>query len=264
MEKDIKEVKYFPEQELNALDDGCASHLVPARIHLIAFNYNSIDFVDGFFKSINDQILDRFDLTIINLKGSDDGSWERIKGWKPRPGIVLRLSKDMFSNHFMALNNAAMITLSRNKEAYLCPVNISDRLTRSALKLMWWHSMSAPKVDVFYPNFKIVDDKDHKNIIGYQNWPEYSHKALLKENFCGCSPLIKGSTFIEANSYDENLMYTSDYDLFLRLALDGKEFKLIEEVIGSHYEGETPTLMLKIYNEETEYIQQMHTPLGYE
>ena len=208
-------------ESIEEQSDECSLNYVPATIHLIAFNYNSMDFLDGFFKSINEQTLDRFDLTIINYTGSNDGSWEKIKSWVPR-------------------------------------------LSKSGLKLMWWNTMNFPNVDVFYPNFKIVDDKDHQNIIGYHNWPEYSHKALLKENFCGCSPLIKGITFFEADLYDESLMYTSDYDLFLRLALDDKKFKLIEEVIGSHYEGKTPDTILKRYNEEVESIQQLHNPFSYE
>ena len=218
---------------------------IPASIHLIAFNYNSMDFLEGFVKSLEDQDLDRFDITFINMSGTNDGSWEKIKNWVPRPGIVSRKGKDSKNSPFDALNTAAAITLSKNPEAYICPINISDRFTKFGLNFMWLLTQRNPKVDVFYPNFKIVDDKEHKNI-------------------CGCSPLIKGSAFVEANSYNSEYKYTADYDLFLRMALDGKKFQLIEEVIGSHYEGNTPIEIVTKYNEELTYLRQLHSPYKYE
>jgi len=237
---------------------------IPASIHLIAFNYNSMDFLEGFVKSLEDQDLDRFDITFINMSGTNDGSWEKIKNWVPRPGIVSRKGKESKNSPFDALNTAAAITLSKNPEAYICPINISDRFTKFGLNFMWLLTQRSPKVDVFYPNFKIVDDKEYKNIVGYQNWPEYSHENLLIENMCGCSPLIKGSAFVEANSYNPEYKYTADYDLFLRMALDGKKFQLVEEVIGSHYEGDTPIEIVTKYNEELTYLRQLHTPYKYE
>ena len=236
----------------------------PAKIHLIAFNYNSMEFLEPFAKSLEDQDLDRFDITFVNIKGTNDGSWEKIGKWVPRPGIVVRKGKENRNSAFIALNTAAMITLSKNPEAYICPVNISDRFTKSGLKLMLWNIENNPDVDVFYSNFKIVDDKEHKNIVGYQNWPKYSHENLLIENMCGCSPVIKGSAFIEADYYNLGLIYTADYDLFLRMALDDKKFKLVEEVIGSHYEGDTPIEIVTKYNEELTYLRQLHTPYKYE
>lgn len=241
----------------------------PATIHLLAVNNNSIDFIDGFLKSLDDQTLTRFDVTIVNRK-STDGSWEKIDSWRPRGGIVLRkkaggcVGPYEDDNMFSYINMAALMSLSKNEKAYICPINISDRLTTAALKIMRFYAADFEDVDVFYPNFKIVDDKEYNNIIGYQNWPEYSYENLLKENLCECAPLIRGKTFIEAASYDTEFKYAANYDLFLRLSSAGAKFKLIEEVIGSHYEVLQSPEILAESNEEIDYVRQLHMPISYD
>jgi len=244
-------------------EEGC--DYPDAAIQLLIPNYNSIDFIDGFLKSLGEQTLRRFDVTFLKIKGSTDESWDRIGTWSVREGVVLRRGRAEFRTIFGALNMAANMALSKNENAYICPVNISDRFTKAGLQTLADYAERQPDVDVFYPNFKIVNDKEHKNIVGYQNWPEYTHKNLLQENICGCSPLIKGRTFLEAESYwDQEYKYAADYDLYLRLALDNKKFQLIKEVVGSHYEGEMPTELLESYNKEIEEIQTMHTPFSFQ
>jgi glycosyltransferase involved in cell wall biosynthesis len=230
---------------------------IPAVFHLIAFNYNSIEFVDDFLESISKQTLERFDTFIIDL-GSTDGSWEKINKWKPRTGIVSRTMQRKDLTPFSALNTAAHISVSLNNRSYLCPINVSDRLSPGALRNYFSYAERNPEVDLFYANFKIVDDKKHKNVIGYQNWPEYSHEGLAEENFCGCSPLIKGMSFINAGMYPTYNGYVADYSLYLKMSEDELNFFRIEEVIGSHYEGVTSPNVYDQYNKELEELQGLY------
>jgi len=228
---------------------------LPAVFHLVVFNYNSIDFVDDFLESIHNQTLARFDIFLVDL-GSTDGSWDKLKKWVPRAGIVSRTMKAEGFNPFDAINKACYVINTLQPRAYMCPVNISDRLTPGALRNYFSYAQREPHVDLFYANFKIVDDKKHENVIGYQNWPEYSLVALLNENLCGCSPMIKLKSFIDMGLYDSAFTYTADYALYLKMSAHNLNFYRIEEVIGSHYEGVTLPLVLDEYNDQVVKLQE--------
>ena len=91
-------------------DQEDANTYLPASIQLVAFSYNSKDFVEGFLDSLVKQALYRFDICIIDL-GSTDGSWEMLKDWELRPGIVFRQHQATGLSPFDALNKASYISL---------------------------------------------------------------------------------------------------------------------------------------------------------
>jgi glycosyltransferase involved in cell wall biosynthesis len=238
------------------LTEKNATTLLPAKVQLIAFSYNNIDFIDGFFESLTNQTLVRFDLTIVDL-GSTDGTWEKIKKYVPRPGILFRWFQEPLTP-FQALNRAAYINHIMYADGWVCPVNISDRLTRGALRNYLAYADKFPDVDLFYGNFKLVDDKEHANIIGYQNWPEYSKKALIEENFCGCSPLIKNQSFLDLGMYNIRGGYVADHELYIKMAEEDLTFFRVEEVIGSHYEPEGDPKLMAEYEKQSEDLKELH------
>jgi len=230
--------------------------IYPAKIQVVAFSYNNIDFIDGFFESLNNQTLVRFDITILDL-GSTDGTWDKLEKYVPRPGMLFRWQKEKMTP-FQALNHGVGINFIKNSKGWVCPVNISDRLTPGALRNYLAYVDKFPDVDLFYGNFKIVDDKEHANIIGYQNWPEYSKKALIEENFCGCSPLIKSESFMNMGMYNIRMGYVADHELYIRMAEEEYTFHRVEEVIGSHYEPEIDPRSSEEYEKQSENLKELY------
>lgn len=234
----------------------------PAKIQLISFCYNNIDILEGFFKSLTDQTLARFDICIIDL-GSTDGSYEFIDEWMPRPGIVIRHQRFKNLSPFAAYNKAVLINLSKNEKGWICPINICDRFSPGALKTYLGYTEVYPEADIFYGNFKIVNDKEYKNIVGLQDWPEYSREALIEDNFCGCSPLIKGSNIVELGGYDVNMGYVADHELYIKMAEEEKVFHRVEEVIGKHYEEDESEFddarkkMTELFKKQSEYLKEL-------
>tara|TARA_Y100000296_G_scaffold84458_1_gene117848 strand:+ start:122 stop:943 length:822 start_codon:yes stop_codon:yes gene_type:complete len=245
------------------------SVLLPAKIQLIAFCYNNMEFLEGFFESLVNQTLGRFDICIIDI-GSTDGSYEFIDKWVPtRPGIVIRQQRANKLSPFAAYNKATLINLIKNEEGWICPVNIGDRFSPGALKTYLGYLETFPDTDIFYGNFRIVNDKEHKNIVGLQDWPEYSREALIENNFCGCSPLIKGKTLVELGGFDVNMGYVADHELYIRMAEEDKKFHRVEEVIGKHYEedekdfNEEQKKLTELFKKQTEDLKELRRSPSY-
>ena len=248
--------------DTSAVTKDNISSYFPAKIQLIAFCYNNIELLEGFFESLTKQTLSRFDICIVDL-GSTDGSYELIEDWMPRPGIVSRQMQKKGVSPFAAYNEATLINLSKNSDGWICPVNVGDRFSPGALRTYLGYTDTFPNTDVFYGNFKIVNDKEYKNIVGLQDWPEYSRAALIEENFCGCSPLIKGSSIVELGGFDVNMGYVADHDLYTRMAEEDKIFHRVEEVIGKHYEEDEESYdegrktITELFKKQTEDLREL-------
>ncbi|MCB0353687.1 MAG: glycosyltransferase family 2 protein [Bdellovibrionales bacterium] len=84
--------------------------------------------------------------------------------------------------------------------------------------------------DFVYSNFLLVDDA-HRILLEYR-LPEFDFRTSLADWYrLGCSYLLSSARYREAGGFDDNYRVANDYDLFLRVAMQGGRFKHIEDFL---------------------------------
>lgn len=200
-------------------------------ITVICSTYNSARWIDGYLQSMNQQLLKYFDIIFVDAN-SDDGSLDIIKNFEFREGIETEIVEYAEK---IPIYEAWNIAISRAKTPYVINVNTDDRLFPAGLISYLNYALAAPSGDIFYSSYVQCGDPEHKQVTGFFYTPEHAHDLLLQFCYGGPFPMLKRQTIIEEGMFDPNYDISGDYEMWLRLSKNGKNFVRIPECLGTYY-----------------------------
>lgn len=201
------------------------------KISIICSNYNSDRWINEYLEYVNYQKDSNFDIVFIDAK-STDNSLKAIKDYNFRKGInkiVIELESRI------GIYAAWNIGIKAAKTPYVMNFNTDDMLFDYALCLYEQRAKEFPDADVIYGPCGFVETRNPKEFVGYGNWPNYSHEMLLQMCVCGPFPLVKKSAIESVGYFDENMVSSGDYEMWLKMSKNGLKFQRIDEIVGSFF-----------------------------
>lgn len=207
--------------------------IVNPDVTILCSNYNSSRWIDGYCRSLNQQLLPKFSIIFVDAC-STDGSVGRFRSFRFREGIDAEV---VLCGHRISVYEAWNIAVGKAQTQYCMNVNTDDRLYPSALLTMLSYAAADPEVDVRYSPCFVTRDPEHKRLVDILNWPEFSHAALLQKCICGPFPLLKRNAVVEAGLFNPEYRCSGDYEMWLRMSKQGYRFRKVPEVIGTYYDN---------------------------
>lgn len=200
-------------------------------ITILCSNYNSIEWIEGYLDSLNNQTYSYFNVVVVDAN-SDDGSLDIINNFVFRDGIDVKVieCKDRISVY-----DAWNIAIENCDTKYVMNFNTDDRLYPSAIETYMVYAVQFPEVDIFYGPCDVFSDIDHSIKAWTFDWSEYSHEELLQRCICGPFPLVKRQSIIDAGMFDGSFDIIGDYEMWLRMSYRGYKFRRIPNIVGSYY-----------------------------
>jgi glycosyltransferase involved in cell wall biosynthesis len=125
---------------------------------------------------------------------------------------------------------------------YIANANLDDGLAYDALEKFAKALDENPDVDLVYSDFYTTFQPHHtfysapsdsKMEIFYA--PEFSYKALLARCFPHNHPVWRKSMHEKYGYFDETYFSAGDYEMWLRAAAQGAQFKRVPEILGFWY-----------------------------
>lgn len=200
------------------------------RVTVLCSTYNSSEWVDGYLKSINNLLLDEFNIVFVDAN-STDGSLQTINDYVFRDGINKKVIECKARVSIYAAWN---IAIKNCDTEYIINVNTDDRLFPAALDT-YLNYASKIDADIYYGSCCVVNDSKHENNVGLYDWAQYSHEELLRGCTGGPFPFLKRQTIVDIGMFDTKYTISGDYEMWLRMSKQGKKFCKVKEAVGSYY-----------------------------
>ena len=211
------------------------------KISIITPNYNGVEFLDKYFKSLS-QDSDYIGEVIIIDNGSADSSLDYIKkNTFSFPVVVIENSENL--GFAPAVNQGIL----KSKYDYIFSLNNDTEVKKGSIKAMLdlirdddVFSVQAKMLQA--QNKKLIDDAgDEYNLLGWtkkigenQNSNNYSQVFEIFSS-CAGAALYKKSVFTEIGLFDDNFFaYMEDVDLAIRSQIYGYKNLLCPDAIVYH------------------------------
>jgi len=205
------------------------------KITLYCPTYNSIKYIDGYLKNINEQIFKNFNIIFVD-GGSIDGSLEKIKNFNFDENINVKIIEKK-SSVYEAWN----IAVENINTEYCMNFNTDDRLMPNALEIYNYYINKYDNIDLFYGMHYFISNLEDLEIldISYQ-WQSLINQLNKKSendlyfniNPCGPFPLVKTESLKKSGKFDTKYFSSADYDMWLRMYSSGYKFKRLDESLG--------------------------------
>jgi len=202
-------------------------------VTLLCSNFNSAKWIEGYLECINNQIEKHIAIVFVDA-GSTDGSLKTIKDFKFREGIASKVIEKPGCTIYEAWN----IAIDNSTTEYVMNFNTDDRLFNYALVTAKHVAKQNPDADmVYFPCF-MTGDAEHQQMKGYHRREiPFDIKNLKQHCICGPFPLLKREAINELGGFDESLKISGDYEMWMRMAHNGKKLLPSIEPIGSYYDN---------------------------
>lgn len=221
----------------------------PPLVSVLMTVLDSLPFVGEAIASILDQTFEEFELIIVD-DGSHDGTWDEVVAWLARDARVVARRNPETKGTSRALNQA--LALARGE--FITRQDGDDRSVPERLALQVGFLRVHPEVGALATAVVMMDGKG--NSLGVWKSPERNDEIqqLLLDRMCLCGPtlMIRRQALQRAGfRFDEELSYSEDYDLCLRLAEVtelaslGEPLYMYRQHAGSVSRGKRPLQMLR-------------------
>lgn len=211
------------------------------KVSIITPNYNGVEFLDKYFKSLS-QDSDHIGEVIIIDNGSTDSSLDYIKkNTFSFPVVVIE------NNENLGFAPAVNQGILKSKYDYIFSLNNDTEVKKGSIKAMLdlirdddVFSVQAKMLQA--QNKKLIDDAgDEYNLLGWtkkigenQNSNNYSQVFEIFSS-CAGAVLYKKSVFTEIGLFDDNFFaYMEDVDLAIRSQIYGYKNLLCPDAIVYH------------------------------
>lgn len=201
------------------------------QVTILCSTYNSSKWIDGYLKSIDNQLLKKFNIIFVDAN-SDDGSLDTIKAHRFREGIQADIIE---CDTKVPIYTAWNMAIEHATTPYVINVNTDDRLYPAGLLIYLNYADRNPDADMIYSGYVVVGDAEHTTPTGLSNPPDHDHQALLNICYCGPFPLLKRSTLITDGLFNPKYTISGDYEMWLRMSKKGRKFVKTKEPMGSYY-----------------------------
>lgn len=188
----------------------------PPLVSVLMTVLNGVPFVSEAVASVLDQTLQELELIIVD-DGSQDGTWEEVTAWAARDERIVARSNPATMGTGRALNQA--LALAHGE--FIARQDADDCSAPERLAFQVSFLRNHPEVGALATAVILLDDEG--NSLGVHQSPERNNEIqeLLPDRMCLCGPslMIRRSALQQAGfHFDEELSYSEDYDLCLRLA----------------------------------------------
>jgi glycosyltransferase involved in cell wall biosynthesis len=221
-------------------------------VSVVCSTYNAERWLDGYFECVESQISDSFELIFVDA-ASTDSTVEKIGDFAARADNVKLIVLENRVGIYQAWNRGIIAASGR----YFMNWNSDDLLLPSAINTYVGYAKKHPEVDVFYGPCAIMKEQSLDSITSVMNWPEHSHEELLRYCYFGPFPLVKIEAINSVGGFDEQLVSSGDYEMWLKLSKEGKNIRRIREVVGAFYHRQDSVSndRLELAQEEDKKIQ---------
>jgi len=206
-------------------------------ISIICPCFNSSNTIDGVIKSILAQTNNKFQFEVIFIDdGSEDNTVNSIKNGIKKLSLKNIPSRIYTSTH-KGPGNARNIGIKNSKYEYIAFIDSDDIWYDKKLDICYDLISKNPDKNLFVHDEKYIriDQSDSTIING--NFKKSLCESLYNQNCLSTSAVIIKKDLIERfGGFDEQLMSSQDYELWLRLSPYLKPYK-INHILGEYREA---------------------------
>lgn len=199
----------------------------PPKVSVIMPVFNQAKYLESAIQSILDQTYSNFELLILD-DGSNDKSREIIKSFKDK--------RIKFYSHKqnMGLSKSLNFLINKARGNYIARMDGDDISMPNRLKIQLEFLDRNKKVAIVGSWAKIINDNGQ--IIGEIKKPSQHfdiRKTILSDNpFIHSSVMFRKEIILALGAYDQRLIYSQDYDLWLRLVIKYKSVNLAKYLLS--------------------------------
>ena len=196
------------------------------KVSVIVTTYNRENKILNALDSISNQFFKDYEVIIVDDCSTDNT--ERIvkENIKDRKKFKYFRLKQNHEYHSYPKNYGVSLA----KAPYIAFLDDDDIYSPTALSKLYEKAISS-KADVIHGSYAVKDEETGKEGNGVNF--KFSHDLLLKKNFLVTSSiLIKKTSFIAVNGFDENVSRFSDWHLWLRMEQAGYTFDSIPDQVS--------------------------------
>ncbi|HDM77954.1 MAG TPA: glycosyltransferase [Deltaproteobacteria bacterium] len=195
------------------------------KVSVIMSVYNGEKFLEEALESILKQTFPDYEFIIIN-DGSTDRTPQILASFDdPRLVIVNQDNRGLT----VSLNRGIRLA----KGTYIARMDADDISEPTRLERQVEVLDHDPDVVLVACWYKVIDEKG--NVLAHRRLPTDGRqlaKLLMHDNpICHGSVLLRKEAIEAVGSYDENLRYAQDYDLWLRMLRKGYSFSIVPEFL---------------------------------
>ena len=202
-----------------------------SSINVITSVYNGSRYLDKYIKSIEEQLLRGFNLTIVDANSSDE-TLERLIRREWRQDIGLRIVQ---CEKKIGLYEAWNIAIEESSADWFVNLNVDDYLLPTALLGYEAHIKEVDNhigaiVGNHLERTEDNDDLEEYRIVA--KWMVDDPVSLFESCTFGPFPLIRRDIWKELGGFNNDLVSSGDYDFWCRLVKAGYSAKKVTDFIG--------------------------------
>ncbi len=204
----------------------------PLRVSVILATRNRADRLDAAVASVLSQDLDALELVVVD-DGSGDATPERLSAWAARDARVRLLRNETNLGLPAALNRG----VDAARAPFLARIDDDDRWTdtgKLSAQLAWMDAHP----DGVLVGTAYVDEWGRTTSNPLED-AAIRDQMLARCPFCHPTVLMRAEAVAAAGGYDESLPYAEDWDLWLRLGLQGRMGNLPAVTLEKSRGGDT-------------------------
>ncbi|NVJ92573.1 MAG: glycosyltransferase [Methylocystaceae bacterium] len=201
-------------------------------VSIITPVYNGEKYIAETIESVLAQNYENIEYIIID-DGSSDNSLTIVEKYSEKISVFSQKNQ----GEAAAVNKG----FNHSNGDYICVVNADDPIYPKLISRATYQLESDDNLVAVYPDWHYIDEKG--NIIRTNQCKEYDFRVMLEQHICipGPGTVFKKSALKNENLRDLRYKHVTDFDLWLRLGLQGN-MKRIPEVLATwrdHAEGST-------------------------
>jgi len=166
---------------------------------------------------------------IVCDDGSTDATPDVLAGYESR----VRTIRQTNAGEGAAKNAAAAAA----KGDFVCFLDADDVFLPGRLAALTELAHQRPDLGILTTDASIEVDGRHVRRCYDDEWPfpaERQRAAILERNFVFGLAAVRRPTFVEAGGFAEDIRYAVDWDLWIRLILDGAKVGLVDAVLARY------------------------------
>tara|TARA_B100001564_G_scaffold359467_1_gene381413 strand:- start:1576 stop:2382 length:807 start_codon:yes stop_codon:yes gene_type:complete len=215
-------------------------------ISIICPCFNSSNTINGVIDSILGQASTKIKFEMIFIDdGSTDNTVRLLKSGIEKlnlNGIV----SHMYLNSHKGPGTARNIGIKNSNYDYIAFIDSDDIWYKNKLEICEKIISKNPDHNIFVHDENYIRENNNNNLIINGNYKKPLHSSLFNSNcFSTSAVILKKELLIQHGGFDEELMSSQDYELWLRLAPYLNPYK-INEVLGEYRES-TNSITAKFY-----------------
>ena len=182
-------------------------------VYIVNKNYEK--FLKNSINSVLSQTFKSFEIIIID-DASSDRSREIIKKYEKK-----KLCRTIYNKKSKGLIKSSNMAIKASRGEYIIRLDADDYLDRNSLLILFNQIRKDKNIALVYSDYYLVDEK--KNILSLERQMTRNKHFLADKPVLAACCLIRKSSMLSVNLYDERFNRQDGYDLWYKLI---KNYKL--------------------------------------